>query len=62
MVGLWINLQVAARAHAVAVQRAGATIEELDAVVNLAYRFRSLAVANPGGQIILGLALDTEVP
>ena len=60
--GLLINLQVAARTHAVAVQRAGAAFEKLDAVVNLAYRFWSLAAANPGGLIILGLALDTEVP
>ena len=60
--GLLINLQDAARAHAVAVQRAGATFEKLDAEVNLAYRFRGLAAANLGGQTILGLALDTEDP
>lgn len=60
LVGLWINLQVAARAQAVAVHRAGAAFEELEAVVNLAYLLRSLSVANPGGQMILGLALDTE--
>ena len=56
---LLINLQDAARIHAVAAHRASATFEELDAVVNLAYLFRGLSAVNLGAQILLDLE-DTE--
>jgi 4-carboxymuconolactone decarboxylase len=52
---LLMNLQDAARLHAIAAYRAGATVEELSAVVNLAFLFRGLSAANVGAEIIQGL-------
>lgn len=49
----------AARFHALAARRAGATWEELHAVVGLAYLFRGLPAANLGAEILLKLA-ETE--
>lgn len=49
-------LSDAAHLHARAAQRAGASWEELSAVVNLAFLFRGLPAANLGGQIIQELA------
>ena len=49
---LLMTLQDAARLHGIAAYRAGATIEELQAMVNLAYLFRGLSAANLGAQVI----------
>ena len=49
----------AARLHAIAARRAGATWEELSAVVSLAFLFRGLPAANLGAEIIQKLA-ETE--
>jgi 4-carboxymuconolactone decarboxylase len=46
----------AARLHAIAARRAGASWEELHAVVGLAYLFRGLPAANLGAEILLKLA------
>jgi len=53
---LLMNLQDAARLHAIGARRAGATFEELSAVVNLAYLFRGLSAANLGAEILESLA------
>src|SRR5512138_788177 len=53
---LLMNLQDAARLHAIGAYRAGATFEELSAVVNLAYLFRGLSAANFGAEILQGIA------
>ncbi len=53
-----MNLQDAAKLHALAAYRAGATFEELTAVVNLAYLFRGLSAANVGSEILEGIAKD----
>src|SRR5438132_8845650 len=52
---LLVLLSDAAHLHARAAHRAGATWEELSAVVNLAFLFRGLPAANLGAQIIQGL-------
>jgi 4-carboxymuconolactone decarboxylase len=46
----------AARLHAVAARRAGASWEELHAVVGLAYLFRGMPAANLGAEILLKMA------
>ncbi len=48
----------AARIHAIAARRAGATWEELWAVVNLAYLFRGLSAANIGAEVLHRLAQE----
>src|SRR5512143_15088 len=55
---LLVNLQDAARLHAIGAYRAGATFEELSAVVNLAFLFRGLSAANLGAEILQGIAKD----
>jgi alkylhydroperoxidase/carboxymuconolactone decarboxylase family protein YurZ len=55
---LLVNLQDAAKLHALAAHRAGATLEELSAVVNLAFLFRGLSAANLGAEILQGIAKD----
>jgi len=50
------NLQDAAKLHALAAHRAGATWEELNAVVNFVFLFRGLSAANLGAEILQGLA------
>jgi alkylhydroperoxidase/carboxymuconolactone decarboxylase family protein YurZ len=55
---LLVNLQDASRLHATAAYRAGATFEELSAVVNLAFLFRGLSAANLGAEILQGIAKD----
>jgi alkylhydroperoxidase/carboxymuconolactone decarboxylase family protein YurZ len=50
----------AARLHAIAARRAGASWEELSAVVGLAYLFRGLPAANLGAEILQKMA-ETEV-
>ena len=46
----------AARLHAIAARRAGASWEELSAVVGLAFLFRGLPAANLGAEIIQKMA------
>lgn len=53
---LLVQLADAAHLHARAALRAGATWEELSAVVNLAFLFRGLSAANRGAQILQELA------
>jgi 4-carboxymuconolactone decarboxylase len=53
---LLMNLQDAAKLHAIAARRAGATWEELAAVVGLAFLFRGLSAANYGSQILMEIA------
>lgn len=53
---LLTNLQDAAKLHALAAYRAGATFEELSAVVNFVFLFRGLSAANLGAEILQGLA------
>lgn len=53
---LLTNLQDAAKLHALAAYRAGATFEELNAVVNLVFLFRGLSAANLGAEILQGIA------
>ena len=55
---LLVNLQDASRLHAIAAHRAGASFEELSAVVNLAFLFRGLSAANLGAEILQGIAKD----
>jgi alkylhydroperoxidase/carboxymuconolactone decarboxylase family protein YurZ len=50
------NLQDAAKLHALAAYRAGASWEELNAVVNFVFLFRGLSAANLGAEILQGLA------
>lgn len=47
---LLITLRDAARIHGIAARRAGATWEEMQAVVNLAFLFGGFSVANLGAQ------------
>src|SRR5688500_13046920 len=56
------NLQDAAKLHALAAYRAGATFEELSAVVNLVFLFRGLSAANLGAEILQGIAKSSQPP
>ncbi len=55
---LLVQLRDAAKLHGLAAYRAGATFEELSAVVNLAFLFRGLSAANLGADILQGIAKD----
>jgi alkylhydroperoxidase/carboxymuconolactone decarboxylase family protein YurZ len=57
---LLANLQDAAKLHALAAYRAGASFEELSAVVNLVFLFRGLSAANLGAEILQGLASSSK--
>jgi alkylhydroperoxidase/carboxymuconolactone decarboxylase family protein YurZ len=57
---LLTNLQDAAKLHALAAYRAGASFEELNAVVNLVFLFRGLSAANLGAEIVQGIARSTR--
>lgn len=57
---LLTNLQDAAKLHALAAYRAGATFEELSAVVNLVFLFRGLSAANLGAEILQGIAKSVQ--
>lgn len=60
---LLMTLSDATRLHAIAARRAGASWEELSAVVGLAFLFRGLPAANLGAQIIQGIAeAERETP
>lgn len=51
-----MDLSDAATLHAIAARRAGATWEELQAVVNLCFLFRGLSAANRGAEILANVA------
>jgi 4-carboxymuconolactone decarboxylase len=53
---LLVNLQDAAKIHATAARRAGATWEELTAVMGLVFLFRGLSAANVGSQMLQEIA------
>ena len=57
---LLTNLQDAAKLHALAAYRAGATFEELSAVVNFVFLFRGLYAANLGAEILQGIAKSSQ--
>jgi 4-carboxymuconolactone decarboxylase len=57
---LLVQLADATRLHAIAARRAGATWEELNAVVGLAFLFRGLSAANLGAQIIQEIAAGEQ--
>ena len=57
---LLMTLADATRLHAIAARRAGASWEELSAVVNLAFLFRGLPAANLGAQIIQEIAAGEQ--
>jgi 4-carboxymuconolactone decarboxylase len=50
------QLSDAAQLHAIGARKAGATWEELNAVVGLCFLFRGLSAANRGTEIIAGMA------
>jgi alkylhydroperoxidase/carboxymuconolactone decarboxylase family protein YurZ len=56
------QLNTAAKLHAIAALRAGATLQELQAVTNLVFLFRGLSAANLGAELIQGIIRDGEVP
>ncbi len=53
---LLMDLSDAAQLHAIAARRAGASFEELQAVVSLCFLFRGLSAANRGAEILANLA------
>ncbi len=53
---LLMNLQDAAKLHAIGARRGGATWEELGAVVGLAFLFRGLSAANIGSHMLQEIA------
>ncbi|MEO8626864.1 MAG: carboxymuconolactone decarboxylase family protein [Betaproteobacteria bacterium] len=53
---LLMDLSDAAQLHAIAARRAGATWEELQAVISLCFLFRGLSAANRGAEILANLA------
>jgi len=55
---LLVQVRDAAKLHGRAAYRAGATFEELSAVVNLAFLFGGLSAANLGAEILQGIAKD----
>ena len=57
---LLMDLNDAAQLHAIAARRAGASWEELQAVINLCFLFRGLSAANRGAEILANLAKREE--
>lgn len=53
---LLLSLRDAARIHGIAARRAGATWEEMQAVVNLAYLYGGLSASNIGAQFLQQIA------
>ena len=53
---LLLSLRDAARIHGIAARRAGATWEEMQAIVNLAYLYGGLSAANIGAQFLQQIA------
>lgn len=60
---LLMDLSDAAQLHAIAARRAGASWEELQAVISLCFLFRGLSAANRGAEILANLAKrEQEAP
>jgi alkylhydroperoxidase/carboxymuconolactone decarboxylase family protein YurZ len=57
---LLMDLNDAAQLHAIAARKAGASWEELQAVINLCFLFRGLSAANRGAEILANLAKREE--
>jgi alkylhydroperoxidase/carboxymuconolactone decarboxylase family protein YurZ len=57
---LLMNLQDAAKLHAIAARREGASWEELVSVMGLAFLFRGLSAANVGAQILQEVAAEED--
>jgi 4-carboxymuconolactone decarboxylase len=53
---LLMDMSDAAQIHAIAARRAGASWEELQAVINLCFLFRGLPAANRGAEMLANLA------
>lgn len=53
---LLMDLNDAAPLHCIAARKAGATWEELQAVINLCFLFRGLSAANRGAEILANVA------
>lgn len=53
---LMVELSDAATIHGIAARRAGASWEELQAVVSMAYLFRGVSAANRGAEILARIA------
>ncbi|MBL6751113.1 MAG: carboxymuconolactone decarboxylase family protein [Nevskia sp.] len=53
---LLMDLNDAAPLHGIAARRAGASWEEMQAVISLAYLFRGLSAANRGAEILANIA------
>jgi hypothetical protein len=53
---LLMDLNDAATLHGIAARRAGASWEEMQAVVNLCFLFRGLSAANRGAEILANIA------
>ena len=60
---LLMHMSDAARLHAIAARRAGASWEEMQAVVSLCFLFRGLPAANRGAEILANVAKrEAETP
>jgi alkylhydroperoxidase/carboxymuconolactone decarboxylase family protein YurZ len=60
---LLMDMSDAAQLHAIAARRAGASWEEIQAVISLCFLFRGLPAANRGAEILANLAKrEVEVP
>ena len=57
---LLMDLNDAATLHGIAARRAGATWEEMQAVINLCFLFRGLSAANRGAEILANIAKREE--
>jgi alkylhydroperoxidase/carboxymuconolactone decarboxylase family protein YurZ len=57
---LLMDMSDAAVLHGIAARRAGATWEEMQAVVNLCFLFRGLSAANRGAEILANIATREE--
>lgn len=57
---LLMDLSDAAILHGIAARRAGATWEEMQAVVNLVFLFRGLSAANRGAEVLANIAQYEE--
>jgi len=57
---LLMDLNDAATLHGIAARRAGASWEEMQAVINLCFLFRGLSAANRGAEILANIAQREE--
>ena len=53
---LLMDMSDAAQSHGIAARKAGATWEEMQAVISLCFLFRGLPAANRGAEILATLA------